>query len=409
VNKQFRATALVALISLAASGCMSRKFDMAFQAALSAGQPTGGAGGTTPVGGPPSGTPLRAPLLIGTPPVDKFAFDGQGNLLGDAFDFNAATVTFFASANGGKSWTETDQKSIPYSSANGIAGLVFGYVTDRFHNVYFDGEDGTGGFFFKLSAMPGPSPRITVSNLYAGTGYAYITQAGTFLLAGQNGTSEGVYRSQDGGSTFDFFVQPQRTYVQDGQGTLFSWYPAAGLIGQKSTDDGLTWTAVDNIPLEPGFTNSGSYASLVDSTNGIDLLYGQNYLDSTLLRRSENFFLRRSTDGGTTWVSHLIPLPSLGNLTNTFYQVDGFEADPKTGALYIFWEYDSYAPNASQSTFAHLLTVSNDHGITWQTVYDSNPKREPISAGIDGETGHMTLDPSTGTVIFRASAKLYSY
>ena len=156
---------------------------------------------------------------------------------------------------------------------------------------------------------------------------------------------DSIYRSVDGGSTWDNLVSPlpqsnqREPFIRglDGQ-TAYFW---KGDRFYRSTDGGATWENLsDNIPDNRGIFDAFYYdantAILLCDSNEPSLEYGP----------------RRSTDGGQTWTS--VPITDIGG-----------KIDFRLRNLVVL-------DDADRTTFLYgrdgLLAKSTDQGETWEML-----------------------------------------
>ena len=176
-------------------------------------------------------------------------------------------------------------------------------------------------FKFKTDSRLKTLPTITITskgpNNYGGRTRAlgFDTRSSLIVLAG--GVSSGIYRSTDGGGTWTRVtpagqIHSLTSIAQDTRsGSEDTWYATSGertsnsanaegasYYGNgiwKSTDNGLTWSALANTQGNLySYESDFDYISrvVVNPTNGHVLV-------------SAGETIKRSTDGGTTWINEL--------------------------------------------------------------------------------------------------------
>ncbi len=258
----------------------------------------------------------------------------------------------FKSVDGGASWTifSAGLPNSPTVSAiaadPATAGIIYAGIN---YGGIYKSTDGSANWTLLHHSLTGPTNAISVnpSNLWV---YA--------------GTTEGVFRSSDGGVSWTpsngtsllYYVQ---TLAIDPQtpATLY-----AGTIGgtvYKSTDSGGTWTAA----VLPSYPTVNTI--VVDPTTPANLYAGSSG------------GLYKSSNSGTTWTSLGLPAGSI---------VNALAIDPSTSATV-------YAgTNAG-------LYKSTDSGSTWNK----------LGAGLDNLTiKALVIDPQNTTAIFAGtSAGIY--
>lgn len=131
-------------------------------------------------------------------------------------------------------------------------------------------------------------------------------------------------------------------------------------VGSKTT------FATDGVP------HTFRIPSLVTTTNGTLLAIGDGRLDSNAdVPNKINFYIKRSTDNGTTWGDDII-------ITNTEYGGDACTiVDKTTGRVFIFYAYSKNKnifqsdgnPNSDNCLKSQYI-YSDDDGLTWSTPID---------------------------------------
>lgn len=307
-----------------------------------------------------------------------------------------------------QSWTTVDDFK---------PGTGFAITSDAQGNIYAAGSgtdaQGVGHATVMKSADGGVSWKIVEDfNLRSlGTGFFAIgtDDAGNVYAVGDGMTvnnSKGqsgywiVRKSSDQGmtwSTVDQFALPGGTYSLGiargfGKDTLGNIY-VVGMaqvtqnganssywIVRKSSDRGSTWTTVDNFHYGLSF---GSEARAVICTpSGIFVSGGgqKPYLKSGALDR---WLVRRSTNGGATWTT-VDEYSYLQNQTcSTFSRA--ITADP-AGNIYVFGNGAIINSQGVSSPLHWLVRKSADNGATWSLVDDfqyQNGTSAPNAGGVD--------------------------
>jgi photosystem II stability/assembly factor-like uncharacterized protein len=226
------------------------------------------------------------------------------------------------------------------------------------------------------------------------------------------GFGDGVYRSEDGGKSFDnvglaasehigrIVVHPKdpRTVYVAAQGPLWSAGGDRGLY--KTTDGGRTWARVLHIGEHTGVSE------VVLDPRDPETLYAVAYQRRrhvwTLIDGGPDSGLHKSTDGGRTWkkLTSGLPKEDMGRIGIAISPVDPdvlyaiVESTGKAGGFFrsedrgATWEkrsdYVSSSPQYYQELFADLvnrdrvysmddwLRVSDDGGRTWRQFGESN-------------------------------------
>ncbi|MEP6893390.1 MAG: sialidase family protein [Gaiellaceae bacterium] len=130
----------------------------------------------------------------------------------------------------------------------------------------------------------------------------------------------------------------------------------------RSSDDGQTWTKVSSpIPGQGRVTGDATFNNslgpiVADPTSGNvyqPFAAGEPSVQKGTSSAFNNVFVARSTDGGSTWTTHLVyHAPLFTNLANFWPTL---AVDPSNGALYAAWT-DRHGVWVSSST---------DHGSSW--------------------------------------------
>jgi photosystem II stability/assembly factor-like uncharacterized protein len=211
-------------------------------------------------------------------------------------------------------------------------------------------------------------PRI----VWVGTGEATNRQS--------SGWGDGVYRSQDGGRTWErmglratrhvarIAVDPRSSdvvYVAS-PGDLWKASPDRGLY--KSTDRGRTWTRILG-----GDSLTGVVDVALDPSNP-EIVYAATY---QRMRKPYGYVgggpgsgLHRSTDGGRTWtrLGQGLPSGTIGRIG-----IDIFKADPRV--VYVSVEQgERYTSSISYAKRKGGVYRSEDKGLTWRFMGDWNPR-----------------------------------
>lgn len=239
---------------------------------------------------------------------------------------------------------------------------------------------------------------ITGSNFGMARSVEFINDSIGFIgtIANANATVASIYRTTDGGNTFDSVVSPA---LQNGFGVCGMAHYGNTVIGvgrydgerhfYKSTDAGLTWTAqvldtslVDGLVDCYMFNDSIYIASGQGMDNGIrkavilktydggttwqrtavstspyswgwKIHFLENGVGTCSLEHSDKIFM--TNDSGTTWTEHFVGLCSAGVVE---YGGNGFLNDS------LGWVADQFG---SQCMFE-----TRDGGTTWQNIYFGN-------------------------------------
>ncbi len=221
------------------------------------------------------------------------------------------------------------------------------------------------------------------------------------------GYGDGVYRSEDGGKTFQnmglkksehigrIIIDPRNSHVYvAAQGPL--WGPGGERGLYKSTDDGKTWKAILTISENTGITD------IVMDPRHPDTLYTASYQRRrhvfTLINGGPESAIYKSTDAGATWTKLKSGLPGgdMGRIglsispqnPDVVYAI--IEAEGKSGGFFrsldrgASWEkmssYVSRSPQYYNRIFADpkdvnkvysmdvVSKVSEDGGKTWRAI-----------------------------------------
>jgi hypothetical protein len=252
------------------------------------------------------------------------AADASGNLYVAAQTGNPPGVIVLKGVGGGTNWSLTDQYSGEPSWGTAKFFDSVCSAADRDGNVYVAARaaaSGKGYWFvrkFTASSNSWATVDVFVNNGYGGwptavacdrTGKVFVV--GIFALANYSGYTWGVRRSLDGGAswktvdTFQLDVPPNmwaNEVTTDAKGNVYvvgyAWRSSgiADWLVRASTDGGNTWRTIDDPPLDGNGASASSIG--VDSMGRLNVLGG--FLDTSGIGHS---LLRRSSDGGATWVN----------------------------------------------------------------------------------------------------------
>lgn len=190
------------------------------------------------------------------------------------------------------------------------------------------------------------------------------------VLAITSGTPACIYRTDDGGSTWNqvYENRDERVFldalsVADAQNGIVMGDPIVDkLFLLVTSDGGRSWTqsksAPDTGPGEAGFAASGTNMITTDPKN-IFIALGGHQVDQT----SDSSRIMVSRDGGSHWTPATVPIqrsPSAGIFSLCF--VDS-KHGIAVGGDYLKPEID-----------AHNYAVTSDGGATWKTP---SPRRPP--------------------------------
>jgi hypothetical protein len=195
------------------------------------------------------------------------------------------------------------------------------------------GADGGGDIEIATSfpTNPDSTPVVTMVSLAV----ADISSS----LSGDKGTTW-----QHNAAAADIPSDDRQWIEDDGPNTVYLFYrapvPTSALFCQKSTDHGFTYGAPvavldSNNPISttPGYID-------VDHANGYVYISHEN---------SNAMYVSRSTDGGTTWTTHLVD-----GLTGHGHLFDPVKVGDD-GTVYTAWSDDRHI----------YYSYSGDHGDTW--------------------------------------------
>lgn len=156
-----------------------------------------------------------------------------------------------------------------------------------------------------------------------------------------------------------------------------------------SNDGGRTWINKNLGKVYPGWTSSNDPSVTYDRSGTGYLVYGgfgNISSDSTVLFGENGVFMSKTTDGGTTWKTHIpvIAHRGLQTLDSTFedkYYItsDNSITSPYEGHLYIPWKRVTPRDSATQI----VLSKSTDKGDTWSAPIAISPR---ISGSSEGTT-----------------------
>ncbi|WP_374073663.1 hypothetical protein [Bdellovibrio bacteriovorus] len=157
----------------------------------------------------------------------------------------------------------------------------------------------------------------------------------------------------------------------------------------RSSDDGVSWTRVDHFM---GFHYFGESHPLAMAAKGSTVFvcgYGYSY-NATASDPNSAWFVRKSTDEGTTWTTSDEWWEIAGN-DHVCYDI---AVSPTTGFIYAVGYSDTV------SGMAWTIRESQDDGVTWTTIYQTAPQAggyENLAAQIDiSPSGHLFVMGKTG-------------
>jgi photosystem II stability/assembly factor-like uncharacterized protein len=201
-----------------------------------------------------------------------------------------------------------------------------------------------------------------------------VIAPGTLLAVG---APPGIFRSNDGGNTWNAVANPSTQILQDIEIAAGSTIFAIGEQGQvvRSTDGGTSWS--------------------LRTSPGANSLHEQHWFSATDGIVVGSFIARRTTDGGATWN----PLPGVMDTQDSFNEV--FQAAP--GVLFAFadfhyakttnggtsWDwifnpvFPVYRGKAVAFDVNHLMLVTNLEGAeVWEST-DGGNDWDPIYQRFD--------------------------
>ncbi|MDZ4712660.1 MAG: T9SS type A sorting domain-containing protein [bacterium] len=386
--------------------------------------------------------------------------------LGASFSTNnglnwSPTLTFpGATSNADKNLSSTDDA--PTSPFYGRAYTVYTEFGGSFTNRIVLSYSSNGGVNWSNVAPVSPPP--SSGHHHQGcdvrvgpTGDVFVTWANC-TTNGQSSTEDslGIAKSTDGGVTWAFTRNNASNMNGIRQASFFTGIRMAGFprididrsggsrngwiyvataeknvapatdvsdaIMHRSTDGGLTWTAVRVNQDTPG---NGKYqymsAIRVDEAGGINVVYYDSR--NTPTNDSAQIYLSRSLDGGNTWTDILVsdhkfkPKPISG--TATGYQGDYMGVTSGNGKVWPLWaeditgSYQAWTTEVQVSTFplnafnlntpsagSRIQTLPNNttsYTFTWDTAA-STASYKWIFGNPTTSPRKITLQPSGNTL-----------
>lgn len=271
-----------------------------------------------------------------------------------------------------KQWITADQTGGPYSNYVYLGWRQFGSSGMRFV------RSTNGGINW--------SSPITLS----GDQGAYVTvgangniQGGNVYFGCTSGSSIRVYRSSDGGSSFNAGV------------TAVSGIAGPGVIcaGRYTMKNCIRTNYFPLMAADNSFT----------STRGnVYIIYAANPAGTDLA----DIYLVRSTDFGTTWSA---PLRINDDATLTDQWMPAISLDKKTGKIFICW-YDSRNDAAGNLLTEIYGTHSTNGGVSFVQNYKiSNAQMNPNSMAVGQPGGEKYIGDYIGNSTVTSSTSLNSF
>nr|BFD67215.1 hypothetical protein HAGR004_22370 [Bdellovibrio sp. HAGR004] len=143
----------------------------------------------------------------------------------------------------------------------------------------------------------------------------------------------------------------------------------------RSTDDGVTWSRVDHFMGVHYYGESHAMAMVAKGNTVFACGYGYSY-NSTAQDPNSVWFIRRSTDAGTTWTTS----DSWWEVAGEDYVCYDIAVSPLTGFIYSVGYGDQ----------GWAIRESKDDGVTWQTIYHS----APLAGGNEISAYQVGVSPS---------------
>ncbi|UXR63273.1 glycoside hydrolase [Bdellovibrio bacteriovorus] len=152
----------------------------------------------------------------------------------------------------------------------------------------------------------------------------------------------------------------------------------------RSTDDGANWSRVDHFMGVDYYGESHALSIAAKGNTVFTCGYGYSY-DGTAQDPNSVWFVRKSTNGGTTWATVDSWWENAGDDT-VCYDV---AVSPLTGYIYTVGYSGAWAD------WKWVVRESKDDGATWQTIYQNNP-----AAGGGAEVSAYQVDISPSGHLF---------
>lgn len=282
------------------------------------------------------------------------------------------------SVNGGSSWSVLDH----FTGGNQLQRLAI----DPSGNLYAVGDNSSTGHWLVRKYTVSAASWATVDDYqYPGPLAAQavgitIDSAGRIFVNGdRNGTptyyekGSVVRRSTDEGATWttvdDFqLIAGARDYsggiVTDASNNVYSFSAARGTsslttwVIRKSIDNGTTWTTANTYQYSTGAYYDGGAYGIASGTAGLFAVgFGGNVMASSTTK----WLVRKSTNAGVTWTN-------MDDYAGTVSYAYGqsFAQDPSTGNLFTIGKI------MTNGFYRWQVRKSTDAGVTWATVDDFN-------------------------------------
>lgn len=216
----------------------------------------------------------------------------------------------------------------------------------------------------------------TATGLYSIPTNAYVNDE-TIEIIDSTGKTFAVTVHRKGFREFRRITMPQsaqdQNYISDAvwlsSGKVLATAVGSDYMGERwatyrSSDDGVTWSRVDHFM---GYHYKGESHPLAMAAKGNTVFvcgYAYRY-DQTPADPNTGWFVRRSTDEGTTWTT----VDSWWEMAGGNHICYDIAVSPLTGFIYAAGYTDT--PTGAQ----WMIRESQDNGATWQTISVNTPAR----------------------------------